>query len=212
MRQHRMLIVPAVQISPRRLLELGHGRGAAARGRLVGRGDQPADRVLLVDRPERHQRNDGRAVRVGDDALVLEDRLRIHLRHDQRHRRVHAERRGIVDHDRAGARRNRAIVLRDRPAGRKQSDIDVLERVLGQFGDGDVLALEAHGLARRPGRGEELQLRHREMALFQQLQELHPHGTRGANHGNDWQGHRSRTFGLGQRLRVRHATRRRSAW
>ena len=55
---------------------------------------------------QRLQRDDelrGRAVRVGDDVLLAEagDRVGVHLRHDQRHVRIHAPGRRIIDDDRA---------------------------------------------------------------------------------------------------------------
>ena len=59
---------------------------------MIGRGDQTMNSVLAMDRPERRDRDDRRAIRIGDDALVSERRLRIDLGNDERNRRVHAKR------------------------------------------------------------------------------------------------------------------------
>ena len=54
----------------------------------------------------------------------------------------------VVDHDRARPRGGRGELLADRPAGREEGDLDVLER-LGQFLDRVRLALELDLLAGR---------------------------------------------------------------
>src|SRR5207248_6687025 len=120
--------------------------------------------VLPVDRPQRHQRGDRRTVRNGDDALVLPDTARVDLRDHQRHVRVHAEGRGIVDHDRAGPNgRGREL-----PGGaatcREQRDVDALERLFGELLDHDPLTAEVDGLAGRAGAGQRLELADRKGA------------------------------------------------
>ena len=105
-------------------------RGAPGAGhRLIGGDDHPLDPGDVVQRLQRDDHLDCRAVRVGDDVslLVLPDRLRIDLRHDQRHVGLHAEGRGVVDHHRARLRRARRERLRRLAAGRGQHDIDVFE-------------------------------------------------------------------------------------
>ena len=146
----------AFEMSAGRFHQLLHHGGTAAARRLVGRQDDALDAVLPVDRPQRHQRGDRRTVRNGDDALVLPDTARVDLRDHQRHVRVHAEGRGIVDHDRAGPNgRGREL-----PGGaatcREQRDVDAL--------DDDFLTAEVDGLAGRPGAGQRLELADRKGA------------------------------------------------
>ena len=73
---------------------------ARAADRLVGADDHPLDRRAIVQRLQRHDHLRGRAVGVGDDIAVLHhlDRLRVHLRHDQRNVRLIAIERRVVDH------------------------------------------------------------------------------------------------------------------
>ena len=105
-------------------------RGAAGPGdRLVGRDDDPLDPREVVQRLQRDDHLDRRAVRVGDDAAlrVLRDRLRIDLRHDQRHIRLHAEARGVVDDHGAGLCRARRKHRRHLGARRRKDDVDAAE-------------------------------------------------------------------------------------
>ena len=73
MRHHLGRERPAVEIGAGRFHQLLHRGGAGAARRLIGRQDHALDAVLPVDRPQRHQRRDRRAVRIGDDALVIAD-------------------------------------------------------------------------------------------------------------------------------------------
>ena len=121
--------IPPVRPSPRR----------RRRCRLIGRDDHPPDAVLPVDRPQRHQCGDRRAVRLGDDALVVADAAAVDLGDHQRHVRVHAEGGGIVDDDGAGLDRDRRVLLGNAAAGREQRDVDAVEGAVGEFLDHDLL-------------------------------------------------------------------------
>ena len=85
---------------------------AGARHRLIGRHHHALDRGLVVQRLERDHELRGRAIRIGDDVLLGEadDRVGVHFRHDQRHVRVHAPGRRIVDHHRALRARSWATI------------------------------------------------------------------------------------------------------
>ena len=74
-----------------------HGLFARAGNGLEGGDDDPLDPGGIMDGLERHNQGDGGAVRVGDDAAVLCDRLGIHFGHDQRDLGVHAEGAGVID-------------------------------------------------------------------------------------------------------------------
>ena len=85
--------------------------------RLVGADDHAAHPGGVVQRLERDDHLDRRAVGVGDDPLVLEDVVRVDLGDDQRHLGLHPEGARVVDDDRTGRGRDRAPLARDaRPA------------------------------------------------------------------------------------------------
>ena len=102
-----------------------HRRLPGAGNRLVGRDDDALDLRCVVQRLQRNHQLRGRAVGVGDDVLlsVAGDRLRVHLRHDQRHVRVHPVKRAIVDHRAAGRRRLRRVDFGDRRARCEQRHV-----------------------------------------------------------------------------------------
>ena len=110
-----------VEVGARRFAQLFHRRGAGARRGLIRRDDHPLDAVLAVHGPQRRDRDDRRAVRIGDDALVREDRVAIDLGNDERHAGIHAKRRRVVDDDRAGLHRGRRELLRRAAAQRRTS-------------------------------------------------------------------------------------------
>ena len=77
------------------------GGATGARHGLVGAGNQALDLRGLMDGHQRHQRNDGTAVRVGDEPLVLLEGFRIDFRDHQGDAGIHAEVVAIVHHDTA---------------------------------------------------------------------------------------------------------------
>jgi hypothetical protein len=169
----------AVQHLPGLLFKLRHGLGAGAAGRLVGGHHHAADRVDLVERIGRHQKDRGAAVGVGDHAFMRKDVRRIDLRHHQRHIRIHAERRGVVNDDRAGLDRRRRKFLGARRARAEQGDVHALEGVLRQQFNGDGLAAEHHLFPDRPLRGQQFQRAYGEIALLQRFHHFHAHGSGG---------------------------------
>ena len=111
---------------PLRLLEqLVHALLARAGNRLIGRDDDALDPGAVVQRLQRHHHLRGRAVGVGDDVLVLvaHDRVGVHLGHDQRHVRVQAVERRVVDHDAAGRRSAGRVDLRRLGPDGEQGDV-----------------------------------------------------------------------------------------
>lgn len=74
-----------------------------------------------MNRLQRHQHNDRRTVRIGNDSMMLTDIFRIDLRNNQRHVRIHAECAGIVDDDRAPLDRFRRQRLADCSAGEERN-------------------------------------------------------------------------------------------
>ncbi len=185
MRQHRVLVRPALEVRPSRLAQFLHGRSSSARGRLIRRDDQPLDAIAAVDRPQRRDRDDRRAVGIGDDSLMLFDRLRIDLRDDQRDLRVHAEGRRVVHHDRTGTRRNRSEALGLTAARREQRDMNAAEAVLRQFLHWHGFTAKRKRLARGTRRGEQPKLRERKLPSLQTLDQLNTHRAGGAHDGHN---------------------------
>ena len=164
------------RFAPEAVLQVEVALQARAGHGLIGRIDHALEPIGVLERLERDHRLDGRAVGVGDDALfaVAADGVRVHLRHDERHVRIHAPAAGIVDHHGAGRRGDGGEVLRGARAGGEQGDIDVqpVERVVGQLAHG---VFPAHEGQRRPGAAlgrEQEVLRNRELALLEHLQKF----------------------------------------
>ena len=181
-RQNLRPIDLAFEAGARRFHQFLHGGSTRAARRLIGRDDQALDAVLPMDRPQRHQRGDRRAIRYGNDALVLTDAARVDLRDHQRHVRVHAEGGGIVDDDGAGLGGDRRIFPGNAAAGGEQRDVDAVERIRSQFLNGDGLATKAKRLARRTGARQRFQPADREPALVHGGDEF---GTDGAGHAGN---------------------------
>jgi hypothetical protein len=157
---------------------------AGAGHRLVGADVDAGDADGIVDRLERDQHLDRRAVRVGDDAavLVLGDRLRIDLRHHQRDVVVVAELRGVVDHHAAGRRRLGRVHRRHRGARREQADLHLREIELGEVLDHQHAITELHPAARGTAAGHGIDLADREFALREDLQHGLADRTRRTHH------------------------------
>ena len=75
-------------------------------------------RDRIMQRLQRDHHLDGRAIGIGDDVALTKalKRFAVHLRHDQRHVRVHAEMGRVVDHGAAGFRGTRRVDLGNRSA------------------------------------------------------------------------------------------------
>ena len=75
------------------LEQLVHGVLARVRDGLIGRDHDALDRRQIMQRLERHDHLDGRAVGIGDDVALAKvgDGMRVDLGHDQRHLGIHAE-------------------------------------------------------------------------------------------------------------------------
>ena len=101
MRQNLRNDGTASQIVGRLIAQLFHGLRARAARALIRAHDDPFDGGDIVQRLQRDQHDDRRAVRIRDDAFVPFHVFRIDFRNDQRHIRLHAERTRIVDDDRS---------------------------------------------------------------------------------------------------------------
>ena len=80
-----------------------HRLRACARDRLVGRDAHAREAGRVVQRLEHARERDRAAVRVGDDAVVLERARAVHLGHDERDARLEPVGGRLVDRDGAAA-------------------------------------------------------------------------------------------------------------
>ena len=181
MRQHAWLEALAIEIGAGGILELLHrGRPGAGR-RLIRRGDDALHPAGLVQRPQRHHHDRRDAIGVGDDPGLRGDQAAIHFRHDQRIVRIHPEGRGIVDHDRASARRNRSVLLGNVGFRSEQGDIHAFERIFRQRGDRDFIVTELHRTSGRALRREDAELANIDAGLLKAPDHLSADRARGAN-------------------------------
>jgi len=116
---------------------------------------------------------------------VGRERLRVDLRHHQRHRSIHAKGRGVVDHRGARLHRERREAPRGGGTRGEQCDVHALEAVLTQLAHLELLAAKREPLAGRARRGEEPQLRERKAPLLEAAQQLDAHRAGGSDHGDD---------------------------
>ena len=163
------------------LLELRHALLARTGDRLIGRHDDAADLRDIVERLQPHDHDDGRAVRVRDDALVRLDRLGIDLGHDERHLRVHAEGTRVVDDDRPCLDGMGSKLLACRTA-RKERDVNSLKGVRRRLLHRVLLAHKRDFLPCGAAGCEQPQLRERELALLDECQEFLSDRTRCAEY------------------------------
>ena len=166
------------------LLKIIQALRAGAADGLIGADDDPPYAVGFVERPDGDVHDDGRAVGVGDDAVMPVDLLGVDLGHDERDAVFHAEVTGVVDHHRAGRDGGRGELFADAAAGGKEGDLDALEAVLRQLFDGVSLAEEFNGLAGTFGAGQQLETLDRKPALGQHGEKFLTHGPGGTDDCN----------------------------
>ena len=132
----------AADMRPDLALELGQRVRAGARDRLVGVDDDAleADRVAQrhQDRGELHRRT----VRVGDDARMALEVVRVDLRDDERDVRVHPPGGRIVDDRGSMGHRGRCQLHGDVRAGREERDVHALERLRHGLADLEIAAVD----------------------------------------------------------------------
>src|SRR4028119_2081795 len=113
---------PAHEALPALPEHLVHALLPRARDRLVGRDDDALDPGGIVERLQGDHHLGGRAIGIGDDVLaaIAVDGVGVHLRHDQRHVRVHPVERAVVDDGAARGGARRGILPRHRRARRRR--------------------------------------------------------------------------------------------
>ena len=165
-------------------LKLSHAGSTGPRGGLIGRDNHALHAGELVDRPRGHQRDDGCAVGVGDDAVVPRDILGVDLGDDERDLGVHTEGVGVVHHRGARLDGRGQKLLGDGVVRRAEHDVAARKRLGRGLLDHDVLAPEGKRLARRARARQKAQLTYRKILLLEALEHLRAHRTRGAEYRN----------------------------
>jgi len=108
----------------------------------------------------------------------------VHLRHDERHFGIHAERAGIIHDDCPGLRGERRKLPRNGTARAEQRDVHALECVLGQLLHRDVLAEIRQPLAGRARGREQREFAERKLPLFERLYHFDSDGSGGSDNGD----------------------------
>ncbi len=197
MAQHLRLEPPAGQVRRRRRAQFLHRRGPGSGGGLIGRRRHAPDRLLPVQRSQRHHRHRGHAVGIGDHAGPPGKALAVHFGHDQRHAVGHPEGRGVVHHQRAGRGGHRSVLPRDRRAGGEEGHVHALERRLAQRLHHHRIAPEGQASSRRPRRGQQAKFANRKAAPFKLIDQLGAHRAGGADDGDGEGGDGQRSSGGG---------------
>ena len=144
---------------------------AGAGDRLVGRDINALDLGRIMQRLQRDQHLNSRAIGISDDATLLElrDRLGVNLGHDERNVFVVTKLRGVVDHDAPGSRRFRCIDSRDLAARREQADIGIGKIKGVDVDHRHLFAIELDRFTERAVARKRKQLSDREFALLEHL-------------------------------------------
>ena len=171
----------AVHDGARLVSQLVHGRAAGSGDRLVGVGHDAADGAGLPQRVRHHNQRGGGAVGDGHDAIVPVQVFAVNFRDHQGHRRVHAERAGVVDDQRPRVCRHRPEPARVLGARGDESDVYVGEAVIGGFFHGERFAVDLQLATRRALGCQELQVIVYRITRLDQAQGFLPHRARGSN-------------------------------
>ena len=158
-----------------------------------------------MQRPRGNQADDGRAVGVGDKAVMPLDVVGVDLGHDQRHLGVHAEGMAVVDHDGAALDGFGQQLLGDIVAGSAEYDVAALKGLGASLLNHNLLAAELDGLARRACARQQLELTDRKLLLVEALEHLGAHGSRRAQNSNRVLFHASPFKGCGYRPHAKQA-------
>ena len=186
-------------------LELGHTGSASTRSCLIRGHDHALHAGELMQRPRRNQTDDGRAVGVGDQAVVPLNVIGVNLGHDQRHLGIQTEGMAVVDHDGAALDGLGQQFLGDIVAGSAEYDVAALKGLGESLFDHNLLAAELDGLARRTRARQQLELANRKLLLVEALEHLGANSSRRAQNSNRVLFHASPFKGCGYRPHAKQA-------
>jgi hypothetical protein len=120
-----------------------------------------------MQRINRHQRDCGCAIWIGNDSAVELDVAAINFRNHQRHVRFHSKGRRVIDHNRTGIASDWGKFSRDRRACTKKRDVDSSKGIVRQLCHRNFFDLKCHGLTGGTFRTEGADRRHWESTPFQ---------------------------------------------
>ena len=129
----------------RELLEqLLHCGCTTSAGCLIGSGDDPPYPVVAMQRPQRDECDDRRAIRVCNDSPMFQRRFRIDLGDNQRNIRIHSESRTVVDHNAAAFGGNRCIFFAYTATGGKKGYVCTAKTVFIECFNSEVTIAALH--------------------------------------------------------------------
>ena len=158
---------------------------ACAGYRLIGGGHNRFDGRDAGDGGKRHQRDNGRAIRVGNDPLFVRVSIfRVDFRHHERHIRIKAESAGIVHKHCACSLNGGCKTFCDIVFRRAEHDVHALERSVARLLYDDLAALVAHSLPGAARARKQAKLPDGEFALCKHLDHFPANGACCAQHGH----------------------------
>ena len=182
-RKNVCLHLTALAVSLGLLGELVNALLAGAGNSLIGRNDDTFNACQVIQRFQCHNHNNCRAVRVGNNALVLQDVLGVNLRHNQRHFGVHTEGAGVINNNGTSLYSVGSKLLGN-AATCEQSNINALERVLGSLLHSIYFAHKFNLLACAALGSQQMQFCKWEVSFFNQLQKFSTNSTGSAQNSN----------------------------
>ncbi len=162
------------------LVELVDAVGTGAGDSLIGADDHLLNGGEIVDARDGHEGDDGAAVGVCDNALVIEGVSAVDLRDDQRHVGLKTEGGAVVDVHGAALFDGGGEFPGHVALNRAEDKVQTVEGVLVRLLDGDVLALEGDALADALGAGERTELIDGDVVLGEDLEHFLTNGARSA--------------------------------
>ena len=182
-RKNVCLHLTALAVSLGLVGELVNALLASTGNSLIGRNNDTFNACQVIQRLQCHNHNNCRAVRVGDNALVLQDILGVNLRHNQRHFGVHTESAGVIDNNGTSLYSIGSELLGN-AATCEQSDINALEGVLGSLLHSICFAHKFNLLACAALGSQQTQFGKREVSFFDKLQKFSTNSTGSAQNSN----------------------------
>ena len=182
-RKNVCLHLTALAVSLSLVGELVNALFARAGNSLIGRNDNTFNACQVIQRFQCHNHNNGRAVGVSDNALVLQDVFGVNLRHNQRHLGIHTEGAGVVDNNGTSFHSVRSELLGN-AATSEQSDINTLEGVFGSLLYSICFTHKFNLLACAALGSQQTQFCKWEISFFDKLQKFSTNSTGSAQNSN----------------------------
>ena len=158
------------------LLELGKACLPGTGNRLIGAGNHILDGRQLCDPRDSHKGNDGAAVWIGNDAVMLKGIRAVDFWHNQGNIRIKAERRAVVDIDGTAL-----LDRRSKSAGHvtfhsTEDKVHPREAVVRCFLNRNLLAVERNHFSCTSGAAQRQKLFDWDLILLKDLEHFLPDG------------------------------------